>query len=153
MAYYQKVLQPGETVRFVGKVHWLVYKTAILLLLLAIAAAVGFQYLPQADPITEYVVVGIILAVALLSFLSVWFVRASTEIVVTDRRVIHKVGWIGRRTQEMNISKVETVDVDQGIGGRIFGFGSVLIRGVGGSWEPLRYVASPLALRSAIMVG
>ncbi len=88
-----------------------------------------------------------------VSFLSAWFVRVTTEIVVTDKRIIHKVGWIARRTEEINITKVETVDVAQGIVGRIFDFGTVLIKGIGGSWEPLRRVASPLQLRNAIIVG
>jgi uncharacterized membrane protein YdbT with pleckstrin-like domain len=89
----------------------------------------------------------------IISFARCWFVRVTTEIVVTDKRIIHKVGWIARRTEEMNITKVETVDVDQGVVGRILGFGTVLIRGIGGSWEPLRRLASPLELRNAIIVG
>jgi len=67
--------------------------------------------------------------------------------------VIHKRGLVSRHTEEMNISKVETVDVDQGVGGRIFGYGTLIIRGTGGGWEPLRRISSPLAVRNAIMVG
>jgi uncharacterized membrane protein YdbT with pleckstrin-like domain len=96
---------------------------------------------------------GILLVLALLSFLRAWFIRVTTEIVVTDKRIIHKIGFIARRTEEINITKVETVDVTQDITGRIFGFGTVLIRGIGGSWEPLRRVSSPLQLRNAIIVG
>ena len=88
-----------------------------------------------------------------LSFLSSWFERATTEIVVTDKRIIHKRGWIARRTEEMNITKVETVDVAQNVAGRMLNYGTVLIRGTGGSWEPLRRVAAPLTLRNAIIVG
>jgi len=99
------------------------------------------------------VAAAILAILAILFFLGSWFVRVSTEIVVTDKRIIHKVGWIARRTEEINITKVETVDVAQGIVGRIFDFGTVLIKGIGGSWEPLRRVASPLQLRNAIVVG
>ena len=88
-----------------------------------------------------------------ISFLHPWFVRTTTEIVVTDKRIIHKVGWIARQTKEMNMTKVETVEVEQGFVGRILGFGTVLIIGIGASWEPLVYVASPLELRNAIMIG
>ena len=73
--------------------------------------------------------------------------------LVTDKRVLHKVGLIWRSTQEMNIAKVETVDVDQGIWGRLLNFGSVQVRGTGGSWEPMHLVTDPLAMRNAIMVG
>jgi uncharacterized membrane protein YdbT with pleckstrin-like domain len=153
MSYYKKVLQPGETVKFVGGLHWMIYRVAILLVAIAIAVHVLFMFVAGSGRGVEYPIELLILLYALFSFLRSWFVRSTTEIVVTDRRIIHKVGWIGRRTQEMNISKVETVDVDQGIGGRILGFGAVLIRGVGGSWEPLHYVGSPLMLRGAILVG
>lgn len=89
----------------------------------------------------------------ILFFVKAWFRRVTTEIVVTDKRIIYKRGWIARRTVEMNITKVETVDVRQSVMGRLLGFGTVLIRGTGSSWEPLTWVASPLTLRNAIVVG
>ena len=75
---------------------------------------------------------------------------ATTEIAVTNRRVIYKTGLVSRRTVEMNMDKVESVDVTQDIFGRIFDYGTVLIRGTGASLEPLSTIASPLALRNAI---
>jgi uncharacterized membrane protein YdbT with pleckstrin-like domain len=153
VAYYKKVLQPGESVKFVGRLHWIIYRAAAVLLLMAVLTPYVFAYLPADEAALQPLLVVVLGLLASLSFLRSWFVRTTTEIVVTDKRIIHKVGWIARRTQEMNISKVETVDVDQGVAGRVLGFGTVLIRGVGGSWEPLAYIASPLQLRSAIMVG
>lgn len=153
MAYYKQVLQPGETVKFVGGLHWIVYRTAILLVGLAIVLPVALIALSPSGAAAAMLASFALVLLAFISFLGAWFVRATTEIVVTDRRIIHKVGWIGRRTQEMNISKVETVDVDQGVAGRVLGFGSVLIRGIGGSWEPLTRIAAPLRLRGAIMTG
>ncbi len=153
MAYYKKVLQPDETVKFVGGLHWIIYRHAILFAVLS--ACVCVLYLSQPDGQRPFLllVLAIFLGLTILSFLRRWVHRLGTEIVVTDRRIIHKTGWISRRTEEMNISKVETVDVNQGIAGRIFGYGDVSIIGTGASWEPLRYVASPLQLRNAIMVG
>jgi membrane protein YdbS with pleckstrin-like domain len=95
----------------------------------------------------------IFLLLSVVSFIPPSFRRATTEIVVTDRRIIHKIGWIVRWTEEMNMTKVETVDVRQGVVGRMFGFGTVLIIGIGSSWEPLAFVGAPLDLRNAIMVG
>jgi uncharacterized membrane protein YdbT with pleckstrin-like domain len=153
MSYYTKVLQPDEQVKYVGKLHWTIYRNAIVLGILSLLVA-GFavSLTDDARGLT-LAVAGVVAILALVSFLGAWFVRVSTEIVVTDKRIIHKVGWIARRTEEINITKVETVDVAQGIGGRIFDFGTVLIKGIGGSWEPLRRVASPLQLRNAIIVG
>jgi uncharacterized membrane protein YdbT with pleckstrin-like domain len=153
MSYYAKVLQPDERVRFVGKLHWMIYRNAIVLGLLTLIAG-GFA-LSLTDNERSIALIGaaILAVLAIVSFFGAWFVRVTTEIVVTDKRIIHKTGWIARRTEEINISKVETVDVTQGVSDRIMDSGTVLIRGIGGSWEPLRRVASPLQLRNAIVVG
>ena len=76
--------------------------------------------------------------------------RATTELVVTDRRVILKRGIFSRQTIEMNRTKVESVDVDQTVMGRIMGYGTVIVRGTGGGLEPIRNIAHPLAFRSHI---
>jgi uncharacterized membrane protein YdbT with pleckstrin-like domain len=152
MKYYEKILQPDETVKIVATLHWLIYGRALLLFLAAVVALV----LSQRDDAVETPALWVglaLLVLAILAFLRAWLTRVSTEIVVTDRRVIHKRGLVSRHTEEMNVSKVETVDVDQGVGGRIFGYGTLIIRGTGGGWEPLRRVSSPLAVRNAIMVG
>jgi uncharacterized membrane protein YdbT with pleckstrin-like domain len=153
MTYYTKVLQPDESVKYVGTLHWTIYKNSILLGMLTIIVAVASLDVTDDYRLVTLSASGIVAFLTIVSFLRAWFVRVTTEIVVTDKRVIHKVGWIARRTEEINVSKVETVDVSQGVPGRILDFGTVLIRGIGGSWEPLRRVAEPLKLRNAIIVG
>ena len=153
MAYYKKVLQPGETVKCVGRLHWFIYTHAIVLLMLALIVPWLIASSTGELGNVALIVLFIFLVLAFIAFVQSWFLQITTEIVVTDKRVIHKVGWIARRTEEINITKVETVDVIQGVAGRVFGFGAVLIKGVGGSWEPLLYIASPLLLRNAIVVG
>lgn len=151
MAYYTKVLQPGETVRAVGRLHWLIFARAMLVLLLAIVVAVASRYPKDADTQRYILVVaGFLLVLAILIFLVAWVRRNGTEIVVTDRRVIYKRGFLARHTIEMNLSKVETVDVNQTFAGRLLGYGTVLVRGTGESLEPLRHISSPLAIRNAI---
>ena len=81
-----------------------------------------------------------------------WLRRLATEVAVTDRRVIYKTGLIQRHTIEINIDKIESADVDQSIVGRLFGFGSITIRGTGEGVEPLRNIAQPLQLRNAVLV-
>jgi uncharacterized membrane protein YdbT with pleckstrin-like domain len=153
MTYYTKVLQPDESVKYVGTLHWTIYRNSILLGMLTIIVAVASLDVTDDYRLVTLSASGIVAFLTIVSFLRAWFVRVTTEIVVTDKRVIHKVGWIARRTEEINVSKVETVDVSQGVPGRILDFGTVLIRGIGGSWEPLRRVAEPLKLRNAIIVG
>lgn len=79
--------------------------------------------------------------------------RFSTELAVTDRRVIYKAGILARHTLEMNRSKVESVDVDQSLLGRLLGFGTIIVRGTGGSLEPIRMISDPLTFRSHITAG
>jgi uncharacterized membrane protein YdbT with pleckstrin-like domain len=153
MAYYTKVLQPNENVMYISKLHWIIYRHAILFGVLGFAALVVYFRLTDEEASVALIAAGCLLLVAVMSFIHRWFHRLGTEIVVTDKRVIHKTGWISRRTEEINITKVETVEVFQGILGRILGYGTVLIRGTGTTWEPLQQVASPLQLRNAIIVG
>jgi uncharacterized membrane protein YdbT with pleckstrin-like domain len=153
MAYYTKVLQPNENVKYIGGLHWTIYRDAILFGILTLIVLIVYLRLSGDEAFVALVVAGFFLFLAVVCFVRSWFVRITTEIVVTDKRIIHKVGWIARRTEEINITKVETVDVRQGVTGRIFNFGTVGIIGVGASWEPLPRVSSPLALRNAIIVG
>jgi uncharacterized membrane protein YdbT with pleckstrin-like domain len=149
MSYLERILEPGEQVRYVGRLHWLIYSPAITLLIcgavLLIAAAV------YSDEVSYLVAGGLIaLLLSLLAFIPELLRRRTTEIAVTDRRVIFKTGILRRRSMEMNMQEVESVDVDQNILGRIFEFGTVLVRGTGASLEPLNNVENPLKLRSQI---
>jgi hypothetical protein len=76
----------------------------------------------------------------------------TSELVITDRRVLIKVGFIRRHTFEMFISKIESVAVYQGMMGRIFNYGTVEIRGTGGSAEAFATIANPLQFRDAIQL-
>ena len=153
MSYVQSVLQPGERVRMLGRLHWIVYWPAILFSVLTVAALV-------AGSIGQYVS-AVCVALAVYFFLRGWFIRWITEIAVTDRRIIYKRGFIYRHTAEMNMDKVASVDVDQSILGRMLDYGTVHVLGIGGGQttdgtnrtrgiEHLHRIASPLALRNAI---
>ena len=74
----------------------------------------------------------------------------STEFAVTNKRVIWKKGFISRNTGEMNLKKIENVQVNQGFFGRMFGYGDVVIVGTGGTREPFAKIASPLEFRKRV---
>lgn len=76
--------------------------------------------------------------------------RATSEFAVTNRRVIIKVGLVSRKTVELKLDKVESIGVDQTIPGRIFGYGTIVVRGTGGTNEPFRGIARPLDFRKAV---
>jgi len=83
-------------------------------------------------------------------FLSPVIERATSEFAVTSRRVIIKVGLISRRTVELKLEKIESIGVDQSILGRIFGYGTIVVNGTGGTHEPFRGIARPLEFRKAV---
>lgn len=153
MKYVEQVLQPGETVVYATSLHWLVFLRAIVLAILAVVVLVAAA---RFDANLELAIeaLGVLLGVvALIAALSALIRRATTELAVTDRRVIFKTGIFQRHTMEMNRSKVETVGVDQSILGRILGYGTIIVRGTGGSFEPIPFIGDPLTFRSHITAG
>ena len=148
MSYVQHVLQPGEQVRHISSIHWIVYWPGVAVAVLAVVAYWfgETRYLPG---IWRYAAYALAL-VAVFLLIQQWFQWWATEIAVTDRRVIYKKGFIRRQTNEMNMDKVESVDVDQSLLGRLFDYGDVVIRGTGEGIEPLRGIDSPLAFRNAV---
>ncbi len=87
---------------------------------------------------------------ALYWTVTAWFHRWTTETDVTNFRVVHKTGFIKRQTFEMSVDKVESVDVNQSILGRILDYGDVTVLGVGEGGKTLDMISSPLAFRNAI---
>ena len=76
--------------------------------------------------------------------------RATSEFAVTNRRVVIKVGLVSRKTVELNLEKVESIGVEQSIVGRVLGYGTIVVVGTGGTKEPFRAIADPMAFRRAV---
>jgi uncharacterized membrane protein YdbT with pleckstrin-like domain len=155
MSYVARVLQPGETLLHKTKLHWFIYLPVVPFLAIFLLGAVIYSGTQsQADGASQAALPLALMAVGaigtFLTWLRAWIRRVSTELAVTDRRVIFKRGLVRRHTVEMNMDKVESVDVDQSILGRIFNYGDVTVRGTGASIEPLRMIDDPLAFRSRV---
>ena len=150
MRYIDRILQPGETVIQSTTIHWIIYLPYALILLVALFALT--QMSGSSGPIWGMVAIafGFFGGAGLFA---AWFKRWTTEIDVTDRRIVYKRGFIRRHTVEMNMQKVESVDVDQTLTGRLFNYGTVTIRGTGSSFETLRMIDAPLKLRSTVTAG
>jgi uncharacterized membrane protein YdbT with pleckstrin-like domain len=153
MKYVERVLQPGETVEYRTRLHWIIYLRAIVLFVLALACVVASGGLAQDVMLALEVAAGVLLVVAIVAALSALIRRTTTEFAITDRRVIYKTGIMRRHTMEINRSKVETVSVDQSILGRVLDYGTVTVRGTGGSFEPIPFIGEPLRFRSHITAG
>jgi uncharacterized membrane protein YdbT with pleckstrin-like domain len=153
MRYVRRVLQPNETVVHATRLHWRIYVRCTLLLVVCAGLAVAAMSFAAAQPNVDLglrIAAGIFLLLALSAGLHEFVRRATTEFAITNHRIIYKTGLLRRHTLEMNRGKVESVDVDQTILGRILGYGTIIVRGTGGSLEPIRDIADPLAFRSHI---
>jgi len=143
-SYVESVLAPGERVVHRCAVsHW---NFALSYLIGAAcfigAAAVVYMKWQRSPPIAAALtVIGVlVIMIALIR-------RGTTELVLTDRRIIAKRGFIARATVEMTLAKVESLHVNQGLLGRVLDYGDVTVVGTGSSLEPLRGISGPLALR------
>src|SRR2546425_456521 len=149
--YIDKVLQPGEWVLYSTNAHWMFFLPAIA------AWVVAVVFLVLSRMVATDALMSVCLAFAAVAALvalywtaTAWFHRWTTETDVTNMRVVHKTGFIKRRTFEMSLDKVESVDVNQSILGRILNYGDVTVRGVGEGSETIDTIASPLDFRNYI---
>lgn len=144
MGYVEDQLLPGERVKYRAHLHKLIFILPGLLTLIAVAGAV-----------VAFAASNTWLGLALLALgavpVLVTFVKyKSSEFAVTDKRVIIKVGFIKRRTLETMLAKVEGIGVEQGIMGRLLGFGTITVTGTGGTKEPFPNIARPLEFRRQV---
>src|SRR4051794_14247815 len=118
--YIDEILQPGERVLYSTNAHWIFHVPAMMAWIAALALYVASRLI---DVYSVMILClfgsGLVALVALYSTVKAWFHRWTTEIDVTNLRVVHKTGFITRKTFEMSLDKVESVDVDQSILGRI----------------------------------
>jgi len=149
--YIDDILQPGEKVLYSTNAHWIFYLPAIAAWIVAAGLLVLSRMTTTESLILVCVAASVVVAVvALVLTAKAWFHRWTTETDVTNLRVVHKTGFIKRRTFEMSLDKVESVDVNQSILGRILNYGSVTVRGVGEGAETIDTIAAPLDFRNHI---
>jgi uncharacterized membrane protein YdbT with pleckstrin-like domain len=149
--YIDEILQPEEKVLYSTKPHWIFFLPAIGLWVLAVAIFVISGLIPQGPTVLIcWVLAGIVAVFALYKTVTAWFHRWTTETDVTTFRIVHKTGFIQRRTFEMSLDKVESVDVNQSIMGRLMNYGDVTILGVGEGKETISTISSPLTFRNSI---
>ncbi|MGJ4968857.1 PH domain-containing protein [Bradyrhizobium sp. HKCCYLRH1073] len=149
--YIDEILQPGEKVLYSTNAHWMFYLPAIGAWIVVFGLLVLSRMTVNDNLVLLCLATAAVIAfVALYWTVRAWFHRLTTETDVTNRRVVHKTGFIKRRTFEMALDKVESVDVNQTIMGRVLNYGDVTILGVGEGKETISTIAEPLAFRNAI---
>lgn len=142
MKFITTYLQPGEEIRYRARIH------IFLFLQPAILFGIGFLCYFDSIRITQYLGVTL-LFLGLVSLVQRVFIKVGSIYAVTNRRVIIKTGVISRRIVELVLAKCEGIQVVQGISGRIFGYGSIVVT-TGGATNCYYYVANPFRFKREI---
>lgn len=170
MLYVQQSLGPKEELVHVGHFHWMYTVNAfmsivfgMLISLAVIAGGIIFKKMtgvfPPDIPVTVAIpalpvyvkgMAFLMFVFGVYSFAIKMVHKATTEIAITDARLIYKTGVVARNVGEISIDRIEGVNVLQSILGRIFGYGRLAVRGMGIGEVILPPIENPLAFRQAI---
>jgi uncharacterized membrane protein YdbT with pleckstrin-like domain len=164
MSYVEKSLVPGETLRYETRHHWIVLLGPMFIAFLFVALAVAFLAESVAAKNGKGLATGVsptgiqamtiagvfFLVVAIATFTYGIAKRNATEMAVTNRRVLIKTGLGSRRTLDLMLSRVESIGVEETVLGRMLGYGSLIVRGTGGTPEPFVMIANPQEFRRAV---
>ena len=156
MGYIEDNLISGEAVTYRGHLHWkVVFWPGVLAIVLGIPglyilwrAAFG-STADGTGGFTPLAGAALIL-LGVLPLIVAQIKRGSCQFAVTNKRVIVKAGLIKRDTVEMFLHKIESVNVDQSVMGRMLSYGSLTLHGTGGTAETFHDIASPLEFRRQV---
>jgi uncharacterized membrane protein YdbT with pleckstrin-like domain len=149
MSYASRHLIPDEKILYETRLSWVVLFWPVIvptLILLGVGGYLVYTYAHADTDNTKEIGVGLIVLAALIFGIGLTK-RNATEMAVTNKRVLIKQGLFGRRTLEILLQKIESIAVDESMWGRMLGFGSVTVRGTGGTPEPFHKMAHPLDFR------
>jgi len=142
MGYVDQHLMNGEQVVYRGKLHWAVFLGPLLLTLFALLALSGGRESAPGG--------GFLLVFAILWGISAFVSRSTSEFAVTTKRILIKTGVIRRHSLETLLTKIEGIQVEQGIFGRMLDYGTIIVKGTGGTSNPFRRIEAPLEFRRKV---
>jgi uncharacterized membrane protein YdbT with pleckstrin-like domain len=145
MGYIDGNLLTGERVVFRTRLHW---KMLVAPLLFALATLVPVAWVLAQG--TWHPLILVAPGLGLLVLLAAILRRQSSDFAVTNKRVMMKTGVLSTRSVELLLSKIEAIAVHQSLGGRMWGYGDIVVTGSGGTEEMFSNVQSPLELRRAV---
>ena len=157
MGYVEKTLGNGEKIEHIVNFHWLWMFFAYLFLTVgSVLAIVAFLYVPellsqeQIDSAWVYLMPFFSFVAGLSIYLSMMIKKWTTVRVLTDTRFIKKTGWIMRKTEEIRIDRMEEINLDQSVLGRLFDYGDVKISGMGMGGIMLSMIDSPIEFQKRL---
>lgn len=170
MLYVQQSLGPNEELVHIGRFHWMYTMTAfmaivwgvVISIMIIVGAALIYQQMGWFPPGMSFleqirslhpairIFAFIVFVLGLLSFAQMMVIKATTEIAITNTRLIYKRGLIARHVGEISVDRIEGVNVLQTILGRLFDYGRLAIRGMGVGEVILPPIENPIKFRQAI---
>jgi uncharacterized membrane protein YdbT with pleckstrin-like domain len=157
LSYAEKHLIAGETVHYETRLHWIVMVGHALIAAVLVIIGVTLLVTPwssvkggePAPAALRWVGAVCVLAGAVV-FGAGLLRRGATEMAVTNKRVIVKSGLADRRTIELLLPRIESIAVEEPAIGRLLGYGTVIVRGTGGTPEVFPQIARPLEFREQV---
>ncbi|MBS0287344.1 MAG: PH domain-containing protein [Proteobacteria bacterium] len=146
MGYIDENLISGEEVAYRARLHKVLFVGPAIFAMAFFA--LSYWLLTHVSIYTDYAPLSFV--VGALIILSPMLTYISSEFAVTNKRVIAKVGYMRRQTVETFLQKIEAIEVQQSLFGRIFNWGTIVIIGTGGTNEYFQNIANPLAFRLAV---
>lgn len=159
-SYVKRAMQPNESILYETQLHWIIYKMGITITLmgflvgrfapLPVKTFLGDSIAAMVAPAVTYIAAGLI-ALGAFQLIASYIRQISTELVITDQRVIAKRGFIATTSYELMMTKVEGATIEQSVWGRLLGFGTLMVKGTGGGISPIDHVANPYRFHSHLM--
>ena len=157
MGYVEDTLGSGETIEYDVLFHWLWTFSAYTIFVIMGAAALALYLvlgpmtsIEATEPMIRLIPSLLLAVIGLVIFLYMMIKKWTTERVLTDIRFIQKTGWIVRHTEEIRIDRMEEVNLDQSLFGRILDYGDVQIAGVGTGEIKLKMIDSPIEFQKKL---
>ncbi len=145
MSYIDGNLLEGEHVAFRTRLHW---KLLVWPVLFTMVTLLPILWLRAQNTWSNWALIPP--GIGLLFLLAAIIKRQSSDFAVTDKRVMMKAGIFSTRSVELLLSKVEAIAVNQSLGGRMFGYGDIVVTGSGGTTEAFSSIQAPLEFRRAV---
>jgi uncharacterized membrane protein YdbT with pleckstrin-like domain len=138
----------NERLVFQTKLHWVIFIWPVFWFIVASAFfVIGINISDPKIRTFTFVAGGLLTVFAICTFIPPFIRYIACEFGVTNKRVIMKIGFIRRRSLEVLLNRIEGIQVDQSIWGRILGFGSITVTGIGGTHDPFHNISTPFEFR------
>jgi len=148
MTYVENNLIKDEEVKFFAHIHYAIFSSSIISFIIVLIIAISnlSSRSSLSNPTTIFNL--ILFLIPIFIFPNALIIKLTTEFAVTNKRIIAKVGFFQRHTLEILLQKVESIQVNQSIIGRIFNYGSITVIGSGGTKQKFVGITNPIEIRN-----